>query len=631
LVIIYSVLNFQESILSRQRLRFENIGRLLLVGMLWVGCDATGFGQDLALTGRWRFQTGKVLGAEDVSFNDASWGAVDPDQNSGQGMVGESGGFAVFRRQVEVGKGPHALALIPGNKAVEVFWDGYSMGASGHFGKLARYGNRERWQFFPLPGGPGVHTLVVRVQVGTHRIRLSPHIGFSLGRPLLGPLDQVQLNVEARNGWIDRSAYRQSVTCIVLATMFFLMAIWLLHLALVMEKAKDVRWFGWMSFFMGLRQVGLAGWMDALPLATFHQGQLLWLFFYLACMAFIAFLADFHKDVFPLAVRIYLWSFLVPILLLATLPSPWAWWFTLRIGLFWPLPMLAVFLYMVFRSLQRGDSEARLLAGSSIALVAGAVHETGYFLDLWPSNDALSWGLAFFSATMMMVINSRYVHSHRRSQALSQSLELQIQEKERFSREIHDGIGTTFSNAILLLSSVIDRIDYSEARGKLEMLLVTLRSGLAELRGLMWALHEDESSVECLAIQLRERAWQCLAPNDVQLEFREPLAGVDLKVSASVRFHVLRMIQELLANTLKHAKASQVTILISLGKNELTIHYSDNGQGCDLGEPRKKGYGLANLDQRCRELGGSLSLETIPGQGFRAITRVPLQQFTPGK
>ena len=79
-----------------------------------------------------------------------------------------------------------------------------------------------------------------------------------------------------------------------------------------------------------------------------------------------------------------------------------------------------------------------------------------------------------------------------------------------------------------------------------------------------------------------------------------------------------RVIQELLTNMKKHSMASVVIFSFTNKQNKICVKYSDDGVGADL----KKNNGLLNMENRILNLGGSLTLATDKGKGFKATVIV---------
>jgi signal transduction histidine kinase len=96
-------------------------------------------------------------------------------------------------------------------------------------------------------------------------------------------------------------------------------------------------------------------------------------------------------------------------------------------------------------------------------------------------------------------------------------------------------------------------------------------------------------------------------------------AGQDLSPDVSIA--LFRIIQEALANIYKHASASQALLSLDFTGEQATLVIEDNGQGFDVDRREapaiEHGHGLNNINDRVRELGGQLEVESAPGAGTR--------------
>jgi two-component system sensor histidine kinase DegS len=98
-------------------------------------------------------------------------------------------------------------------------------------------------------------------------------------------------------------------------------------------------------------------------------------------------------------------------------------------------------------------------------------------------------------------------------------------------------------------------------------------------------------------------------------------APAEEELSPAISIALFRIIQETLANIYKHAQASRATLSLDFGPTGARLVIEDNGRGFDV-EARpvraiQQGHGLANIEERVRELGATLELESAPGAGTR--------------
>ena len=86
---------------------------------------------------------------------------------------------------------------------------------------------------------------------------------------------------------------------------------------------------------------------------------------------------------------------------------------------------------------------------------------------------------------------------------------------------------------------------------------------------------------------------------------------------------VYRVVQEALTNCVRHAQAARISVDVRARDEFLDVSVSDDGVGLD---PRRRagGFGLRGIEERVRELGGSVSLESATGHGATLAIRLPL-------
>jgi two-component system NarL family sensor kinase len=110
---------------------------------------------------------------------------------------------------------------------------------------------------------------------------------------------------------------------------------------------------------------------------------------------------------------------------------------------------------------------------------------------------------------------------------------------------------------------------------------------------------------------------------------------VDALLSKEMEIHVYRIIQEALANVVRHAKASKVTLKVQRHSGNIEIAVSDNGQGfivdpgsirtfSSQGKDGPHGLGLTSMTERARIIGGKLSITSSLGSGTTIHLTIPL-------
>lgn len=200
-------------------------------------------------------------------------------------------------------------------------------------------------------------------------------------------------------------------------------------------------------------------------------------------------------------------------------------------------------------------------------------------------------------------------------------------ERNRFSKELHDGLGPILSTVNMYFSWLVDDLEVE----KKELLI---KNGVE-------AIQEAISTVEEISNNLTPRILNTFGLSAALQTFLRRLKNVSeieiiYKTEFEDRFEInteatiYRVFTELINNTLKHAEASVIKIDLSYNKKKkiFLANYCDNGIGFDFDYilKNKAGFGLLNMQQRIKTLGGFLNFETKETKGIKvSIKLVDLQ------
>ncbi|WP_217178692.1 sensor histidine kinase [Streptomyces sp. AC495_CC817] len=200
-----------------------------------------------------------------------------------------------------------------------------------------------------------------------------------------------------------------------------------------------------------------------------------------------------------------------------------------------------------------------------------------------------------------------------------------LAERARLSREIHDSVGQDLSSINLLLQAAQQQWDRrpDEARTQVRTAADSARAGLDEVRRVVRDLAPVE--LEGAAGSLPDAISRVVADAvGVDASFRSHgiIADVPLPVAAAV----IRTVRGALANAVEHAHASRVVVSLTAHPDELRIDIRDDGVGFDAGpvalreraaqrRPDGRGRGLRGIEERITALGGTLDIESAPGEG----------------
>ena len=208
-----------------------------------------------------------------------------------------------------------------------------------------------------------------------------------------------------------------------------------------------------------------------------------------------------------------------------------------------------------------------------------------------------------------------------------------LAERQRLAREIHDTLAQDLASIVVHLEAAEQALSASGASGLRHVVQARdmAREGLSQARGLVWALRPDilgEAPLYEALKRVAERWGQ-----DHSIPVRIVTTGDVYPLSPNTQITLLRVLQEALANVHKHASATEVTVTLSYMGDLIVLDVQDDGRGFDLRQPQvpsvdpeRGGFGLCAMRERVEQLGGTLLLESVPGQGTTVVVEVPTCQ-----
>ena len=229
--------------------------------------------------------------------------------------------------------------------------------------------------------------------------------------------------------------------------------------------------------------------------------------------------------------------------------------------------------------------------------------------------------LVRFATAAAIAIDNAYLQRRLSSLAVSE-------ERLRIAHEMHDGLAQVLAYVNTKAQAVREYLKTGrneEAVKHLDQLASAAREVYGDVResiiGLRSAAVPGSSIADALSAFVA--TWE--DQNGITCRLR--LEG-DLKVPANMELQILRIVQESLANVRKHAKARNAEVRIEPLDSQVRITVQDDGVGfnpAELGRSELPRFGLATMRERAANVGGTLHLESTPGQGTRVVVEVPVQ------
>jgi signal transduction histidine kinase len=214
--------------------------------------------------------------------------------------------------------------------------------------------------------------------------------------------------------------------------------------------------------------------------------------------------------------------------------------------------------------------------------------------------------------------------SARREAAAAERAAGVAQERARLAREIHDTLMQGFASVVTHLETVdaVLTSDPVRARAHVAAAEETARASLAEARTLVWALRPDAIAEGGLPAAIRRVALAASGPSGPSVE--ATVSGPARQLHTDVDVTLLRAAQESLANARRHAAATHIDLTLTYFDDVVTLDVVDDGCGFAPAQASKGGgLGLRGMRERAEGLGGTLVIESAPGEGTTVALSLP--------
>jgi len=205
--------------------------------------------------------------------------------------------------------------------------------------------------------------------------------------------------------------------------------------------------------------------------------------------------------------------------------------------------------------------------------------------------------------------------------SINAMLEGQENERDRMGRDLHDRLGSMLGGIKANMAALEDRVEAMRQDQQYQKVNRLLDQTVSELRQIshdMAAATLNRFGLEKALKDLRDT----LHING-RLHVELNTFGLDQRLERSVEIALYRIVQELVSNVLKHAKASELTIGVTRAPGRLSVVVSDNGVGFDAAQPND-GMGLSNVRSRATALGASVQVDSTPGKGTTVSVECPV-------
>jgi two-component system sensor histidine kinase DegS len=217
-------------------------------------------------------------------------------------------------------------------------------------------------------------------------------------------------------------------------------------------------------------------------------------------------------------------------------------------------------------------------------------------------------------------------HSDKSSSSNMEMLvSVQEAERQRLSRQMHDGPAQALSNFILQTEIALRLfdVDAAQARNELGSLKVAAMSTFQKVRNFIFELRP--MMLDDLGLVPTIRRYADLFKEQAGVEVSITVTGTERRLEPYVEVMVFRAMQELLSHAVHQNQANLVKILLDMGSNLVRFSLNDNGKGFDTDALGKEAnLGLKLIKERTEMLGGTFDINSSPGKGARISISIPI-------
>ncbi|HEX8910940.1 MAG TPA: sensor histidine kinase [Humisphaera sp.] len=208
-------------------------------------------------------------------------------------------------------------------------------------------------------------------------------------------------------------------------------------------------------------------------------------------------------------------------------------------------------------------------------------------------------------------------------------------ERRRVAGELHDGLGQSLSLLISGLRTAQGDVGSADVPRRLHDLERIAQAALADVRRMARGLRPSLLDDLGLAPALAKLAEDVAAHSGVRVAVDAAAAG-GRRLPGAVETAVFRVVQEALANVVRHAGATAADVHVGRADGAVTVRVTDDGRGFDpaalsAGGRAGSHSGLIGMGQRAALLGGTFRVDAAPGRGCRVEATFPLRGSEDGQ
>ncbi|MFO0705291.1 MAG: PAS domain S-box protein [Nitrospira sp.] len=235
-------------------------------------------------------------------------------------------------------------------------------------------------------------------------------------------------------------------------------------------------------------------------------------------------------------------------------------------------------------------------------------------------------------ATMVLGVSTDITERKRIEEILRQrerDLRAAIDERERISQDLHDGILQSLYAVGLGLESCkpfVTQRHCKKALAVMEQAIGQLNNVMTEVRNFIAGLEADviQGGNFRTALQTMVQTLTAAQPLRCSVDLEEQAVR---SISTEQALHLLNVVREALSNSLRHGQSSTARVSLKRLRRSVRLTIADNGRGFTPAAVHGIGHGLANMEARANKVGGRFSIRSVKHRGTRVIIDLPQEDL----
>lgn len=245
----------------------------------------------------------------------------------------------------------------------------------------------------------------------------------------------------------------------------------------------------------------------------------------------------------------------------------------------------------------------------------------------WADDEIGDLAVSFNAMTdaLAAVAEERAERDQLRARYVSGVITAQEDERKRIARELHDSTSQSLTSLMVGLKAMSSTCDAPDVRQHAEDLRGVAAQTLEDVHRLALQLRPSVLDDLGLPAALERYVAECRRRYRLQIDLA--MRGLDAtRLPPQVETALYRIVQESLTNVARHAEAGTASVLVERRNGSVRAIVEDDGRGFDPATAGQERLGLYGIRERAELLGGTLTIESAPGQGASLYIEIPITE-----